>query len=458
MTAPSDDAPESGGASSVNAPASLVAPPDSPGYRTPDLVLRRTSRETRPPVRLQDFVTYQTKVLEYISLAEDLMKLDLDGVSKALDLISDALSSCSHSNRLMEMKANALLKLRRYEDAIRYCELTPDSDGKDYISKQWRLNVIAKSYFYSGKLDEALEAIKRNEQATVDSEWYEFDSSSSETEKEFELNENKAPEPDITFLVTLRELAHLKTAGNEAFHATRYAEAVEHYSAAIALSTESRFFTAVCLCSRAAAYQAMCHIVNAIADCSLAIALDPTHTKAFSRRAVLYDMIRDYNQEANDLRMLISLLEKQQQENQTGKSSKTNTSDYLNRVHRRLLSAEDSTKKSIPLNFYLILGVDDTASEDDVKNAYDKAALRHRPDMVIQSLPKNEMVDGDAISIEITGRVHKDADHLFEIIGEAYAVLSDTTKRAKYDSDEEKRQTKKTYGTVSTPRKSPLGG
>lgn len=63
-------------------------------------------------------------------------------------------------------------KLRRYEDVIQYCEQIPDSDGKDYISKQWRLNIIAKSYFYLGKLDEALEVIKRNEQAAVDSEWY----------------------------------------------------------------------------------------------------------------------------------------------------------------------------------------------------------------------------------------------------------------------------------------------
>lgn len=49
--------------------------------------------------------------MEYISLAEDLMKWDSDQVPKALDLISDALSMSCHSDRLMEMKANALLKV-----------------------------------------------------------------------------------------------------------------------------------------------------------------------------------------------------------------------------------------------------------------------------------------------------------------------------------------------------------
>lgn len=73
-----------------------------------------------------------------------------------------------------------------------------------------------------------------------------------------------------------------QAAGNEAFHAGRYTEAVEHYSAAIACSTESPFFTAVCLCNRAATYQALGQIVDAIADCSLAIALDPTYTKVFN--------------------------------------------------------------------------------------------------------------------------------------------------------------------------------
>lgn len=75
----------------------------------------------------------------------------------------------------------------------------------------------------------------------------------------------------------------------------------------------------------------------------------------FSRRAALYNMIRDYNQAANDLRVLISLLEKQQQENQAGKPNKTNITDDLNRARRRLLSAEESAQKRIPLNLYLIL-------------------------------------------------------------------------------------------------------
>lgn len=42
---------------------------------------------------------------------------------------------------------------------------------------------------------------------------------------------------------------------------------------------ESRPFVAVCFCNRAAAYKALGQITDAIADCSLAIALDGNYLK-----------------------------------------------------------------------------------------------------------------------------------------------------------------------------------
>lgn len=67
--------------------------------------------------------------------------------------------------------------------------------------------------------------------------------------------------------------------GNEAFQSGRHTEAIEHYTAAISSSVESRPFAAICFCNRAAAYQALGQIVDAIADCSLAMALDGNYPK-----------------------------------------------------------------------------------------------------------------------------------------------------------------------------------
>lgn len=71
----------------------------------------------------------------------------------------------------------------------------------------------------------------------------------------------------------------LQNAGNKAFQCGKHTEAVEHYTAAILNSVESRPFAAVCFCNRAAAHQALGKISDAIADCSLAIALDGSYIK-----------------------------------------------------------------------------------------------------------------------------------------------------------------------------------
>ena len=63
-------------------------------------------------------------------------------------------------------------------------------------------------------------------------------------------------------------------------------------------------------------------------------------------------------------------------------------------------------------DYYEILGVDRTASSDDIKRAYRKLAVQHHPD-------KNQ---GDA-----------GAEEKFKELGEAYEALNDPQKRAAYD-------------------------
>ena len=76
--------------------------------------------------------------------------------------------------------------------------------------------------------------------------------------------------------------------------------------------------------------------------------------QAISRRATLYEMIRDYGQAANDVRKLILLLEKKV--NVSGVSPKVfNKHSDLKQARARLSSIEDEAKKDTPLNLYLIL-------------------------------------------------------------------------------------------------------
>src|ERR1700754_2252027 len=63
-------------------------------------------------------------------------------------------------------------------------------------------------------------------------------------------------------------------------------------------------------------------------------------------------------------------------------------------------------------DFYEILGVSKTASQDEIKKAYRKVAMQHHPD-------RNP---GD-----------KASEEKFKEAAEAYEILSDTDKRAQYD-------------------------
>ncbi|MCK4980344.1 MAG: DnaJ domain-containing protein, partial [Candidatus Delongbacteria bacterium] len=63
-------------------------------------------------------------------------------------------------------------------------------------------------------------------------------------------------------------------------------------------------------------------------------------------------------------------------------------------------------------DYYDVLGVDKSSTKEEIKKAYKKLAIKHHPD-------KNK---GD-----------KASEEKFKEIGEAYSVLSDDNKKARYD-------------------------
>nr|XP_043611364.1 uncharacterized protein LOC122582995 [Erigeron canadensis] len=388
------------------------------------------------------------KVTECLKQYNELSRNTPDAIESGLRVINEALQISSYSEQLLQMKADNLLMLRRYEQIIQLCEQTLSSAEIETptSSSSWRSNLIVKSYFYLGRLEEAYEFIKKQE------------SSDHITER----LESMRLESVIPLADTIRELLSRKAAGNETYKARKFTDAVEQYTSAIACSIESRPFAAICFCNRAAAYRALGQITDAIADCSLAIALDPSYLKAVSRRASLYEMIRDYGQAAIDLRKSVSILTSQMEEKGilSGVSDKSSVMNELRQTQLRLYHIEEESRKGIPLNMYLILGVESTAAASEVKKAYRKAALKHHPDKAALSVSRCDNGD-DGVWKEIAVNVHKDADRLFKMIGEAYAVLSNPSKRAEYDMDEDMRNevnkfTRSSSGRMAADVQSPV--
>src|SRR5688500_7721117 len=66
----------------------------------------------------------------------------------------------------------------------------------------------------------------------------------------------------------------------------------------------------------------------------------------------------------------------------------------------------------MPVDYYEVLGVGRTASEQEIKSAYRQLALKYHPDRNAGS---------------------KEAEEKFKEAAEAYSVLGDPDKRARYD-------------------------
>jgi molecular chaperone DnaJ len=83
------------------------------------------------------------------------------------------------------------------------------------------------------------------------------------------------------------------------------------------------------------------------------------------------------------------------------------------------------------MNYYEVLGLDKSASQDDIKKAYRKLALQYHPDRN----PENE-----------------EAEAKFKQVNEAHSVLSDPGKRSSYDRfgvrDQNSRQTSDYYPDI----------
>lgn len=202
----------------------------------------------------------------------------------------------------------------------------------------------------------------------------------------------------VKWLRTVQKLDRMKEEGNADYKAGRWQAAFDKYTSALDIDPSNRGTNSKLLQNRALCRLKLKDYDGAITDCDRAVALDPTYIKARKTKANVLGQAERWEDAVREWKKIHEL----DPEDRT--------------IVKEIRKAELELKKSQRKDYYKILGVTKDADEATIKKAYRKLAIIHHPD-------KNRDDEGAA--------------ERFKDIGEAYETLSDSQKRARYDSGED---------------------
>lgn len=192
-----------------------------------------------------------------------------------------------------------------------------------------------------------------------------------------------------------KEVEKRRTGGNNAFKAGHLSLAKQFYSEAIELDPSNVGNNVKLYSNRATVNMKMGNLDEALEDCNASLKLDKTFAKVRKTKARVLGQLERWEEAVQELKEAIEL----------------DGADQSLRTELR--EAEFELKKSQRKDYYKILGVNKNCTDQELKKAYRKMALVYHPD----KNPDDET-----------------AQEKFKEVGEAYEILSDSEKRARYDS------------------------
>lgn len=299
---------------------------------------------------------------------------EADDYRKVVYLVDRALQHSGFCNQFLTLKAECLALLGRYQESQ---EIVNDLVMKDQTNSD-ALFVRGMCLYYQDNSEKAFQHFQRVLQYSPD--------------------HTKAK----SFYKKAKLLQTKKELGNQAFKGGKWQDAYDLYTESLTIDQNNKTMNAALYFNRATTCSKLNKLDDCIEDCTKAIDLDPNYIKAYLRRAKSYTEKEEFESAIIDYEKVYKL-------------DKT-------KEHQQLLKdAKLELKKSKRKDYYKILGVSKTANDDEIKKAYKKRALMHHPDRF-----PNESED-----------VKKEEEKKFKEVGEAYAVLSDAKKRARYDNGQD---------------------
>ncbi|XP_039156225.1 inactive TPR repeat-containing thioredoxin TTL3 [Eucalyptus grandis] len=184
--------------------------------------------------------------------------------------------------QIFSLQAEAFLKLNRHQEADEVLINGPNFEVDDCtkflgpIGSSYLLMIRAQVDMAAGRFDDALEAAQRA--ARLDS-----------NNKEANM-----------VMMRARAVAAARSRGNELFRASRFTEACSAYAGGL----EHDRFNSVLLCNRAACWSKLGELEKAIEDCTAALSVRPSYSKARLRRADCHAKLRSWEASVRDYEVL----------------------------------------------------------------------------------------------------------------------------------------------------------
>lgn len=308
------------------------------------------------------------KTLEEINKLQTSSSVDN---SKLEQLSSELLQKCKDFSVIKKTYINSLLNNCKTAEALAFLTQKLNEEEKSDEDFEY-LTVLA--LYYDGRVEHAKKLLNVLIQKSMDSKFRKLLSIIKETESE-------------------------KEKANEIFKKGDYDKAIEMYTKILEIDQNNKIFNATIYGNRALCLQKKNKTLEALGDINKALSLNPKYTKAYLRRGNINMSLGNYEEARYDFQRVKEL-------------------DPDNREVLKLLEeAKAEEKKAKRKDYYKILGLERGASEQEIKKAYRKMALKWHPD-------KNSETEEQKTQ----------AEKMFKDVNEAYSVLSDPKKKQMFDN------------------------
>ncbi|KAG2449247.1 hypothetical protein HYH02_005993 [Chlamydomonas schloesseri] len=366
-----------------------------------------------------------------------------DKLQEAADALAAIRDQVAYCDVVAAARAVLALRLGAAAEALALVAPHPEVPLAERAAP-WRLWLVAQARFFKGDLQEALTTCRELQlQLEAKGGAGEADAAapSGAAAAAYTTSAHVVVPPPAALAElaeAIQQLIKLKEDGNAAFKASKHAEASDHYTKALASGACPPAFAAVLHANRAAAAQGLGQLADAVADCGRARALDPSYYKASARLAGLMLELRRPENAQGLLEPLTKLTSDGKDKEAAGPSA-----SELEAIKGRLTEAKAAVSWQKTPHHYKLLGLASTCSEEEVRKAYRRLALKHHPDKAMSAVKVALTAPGAAgampcsgplaVASELEARVREEAAWLFNFINQAHEELSDKARRRKID-------------------------